>query len=54
VTGPGNLLRELAAELRREEERRATAKRDKCAAILVAARGLGVLTQKLQGSGHAR
>jgi hypothetical protein len=46
------MLRKLAAELRREEERRATAKRDKCAAIVVAARGLGVLAEKLRGAHH--
>ena len=50
----GDMLRKLAAELRREDERRAIANRDKCAAIVVAARGLGVLAQKLQGARHAR
>jgi hypothetical protein len=49
----GEMLRKLAAELRHEEERRAITKRDKCAAIVVAARGLGVLAQKLRGAGHA-
>jgi len=47
------MLRTLAAELRLEAERRTAAKRDKCAAIVIAARGLAVLAQKLPGAGDA-
>ena len=45
----GEALRKLAANLREEDARRAAAKREKCAHIVIAASGLELLRRKLGG-----
>lgn len=44
------MLRSLAKDLRVEATKRAAARRDKAAAVLVAATGLGMLRRKLGGA----
>lgn len=43
-------LRNLAAQLRDEAEKRAALKSEKCAQIIVAAKGLALLQRKLGGT----
>lgn len=44
------MLRSMASNLRAEEAKRAEARRQKVAATLVAAKGLGMLSTKLRGA----
>jgi hypothetical protein len=45
-------LRKMAQAIREENERRKADKRVKCAQVLTAAAGLGILSKKLKGFGH--
>ena len=45
-------LRKLAAELRDEHQRRIATCREKCAQLVHAAAGLGLLARKLKGARH--
>ncbi len=47
-------LRKLAALLREEHARRDALKREKCAQVLSAAKGLSLLSQKLKGVSNGR
>jgi hypothetical protein len=47
------LLRQTAAALRKQAEVHEGAKLQKCAQVLIAARGLYALQQRIQGATHA-